>query len=81
MIHETFKTQREFNNKFPTKIYKCPKCGHPSTNPYFCIYCKNQANNFIYEGYKYTINETGITEIIFQPIELTNKESEEKENE
>lgn len=45
-------------------------------NPYFCVYCKNQSTNFIYQGYTYTILETGITETIFTPIELL-KESED----
>ena len=81
MQEETFKTQREFNKKFPRKTYRCAKCGHPTMNPYFCIYCKNQANNFVYSEncYKYTILETGITEIIFKPVELL-KESEDRKN-
>lgn len=71
-MNETFKTQREFNNKFPTKFYKCPKCGRLTTDCYFCTNCQNQANNFIYadQNYQYTILETGITEEIFTPIEL-----------
>ncbi len=66
---EEFKTKREFNNKFPTKMYKCTKCGQLLTNPYYCPYCKTQSNNFIYESYRYKIIETGEAEIIFPPIE------------
>lgn len=76
MQEETFNTQREFNNRFPTKMYICSKCGHPTMNPYFCTLCKTQSNNFIYQGYRYTILETGITKEIFKPAELF-KESED----
>lgn len=74
----TFTTKREFNKKFPTKIFICTKCAHQTINPYYCTRCKNQSNNFIYQGYTYTILETGITETIFIPIELL--KDEEKQN-
>ena len=75
---EIFETQRQFNNKFPSKLYTCSKCGTLTDNPYLCITCKNQSNNFFLteHTYKYKILETGITEEIFKPIELQ-KESEE----
>ncbi len=72
---EVFKSLRDFNKKFPRKIYKCTNCGTLTTDKYFCTRCKNQSNNFIYLGYTYTILDTGITETIFTPIELF-KESE-----
>lgn len=67
---EIFKNQREFNKKFPSKIYICTKCQHPTPNPYFCVFCKNQSNNFLYKGYKYTILDKNITETIFLPTEI-----------
>jgi len=57
-------------------MYICTKCGKLIDDKYFCRYCKNQSNNFIYQGYTYTITDGGITETIFLPIELF-KESEE----
>ena len=72
MITEIFETKREFNKKFPSKLYVCSKCGSLSENPHHCINCDNQSNNFLFleKTYKYTIQETGITEQIFTPIEL-----------
>ena len=72
MQTEEFKTEREFNNKFPTKMYICSRCGSLTDNPYQCRECENQSNNFalIDESYQYTILENGKTELIFKPIEL-----------
>jgi len=72
MQEEVFETQREFNNKFPTKMFICSRCGALTTNPYQCRECENQANNFALteKTYKYTILESGKTEQIFRPIEL-----------
>lgn len=72
MHEEIFETQREFNNKFPTKMYICSRCNSLTDNPYQCRQCENQSNNFIYaeNTYKYTILESDITEQIFKPIEL-----------
>ena len=72
MQEEVFETQREFNNKFPTKMFICSRCGALTTNPYQCGECGNQANNFALteKTYQYTILETGKTEQIFKPIEL-----------
>ena len=79
MQEEVFETQREFNNRFPTKMYICSRCGALTDNPYQCRQCFNQATNFALtdKAYKYTILETGIKEEIFTPIELL-KESEGK---
>ena len=78
---ETFRSEREFNNKFPSKFYVCTKCGKLTTDRYYCTACKNQSTNFIYrdKGYQYTIIDRGITEEIFIPIELL-KEQEGNEN-
>lgn len=83
MREEVFKTQREFNNKFPTKFYKCTNCGELIQDKYTCSKCGWRADGLLKtwgKGYKYTILETGITEEIFTPIELF-KESEENKNE
>lgn len=69
---EEFKTIRDFNNKFPSKIYICSKCKNMTTNPYQCTCCDNQSNNFIFasEAYTYKILETNTVQQIFKPIEL-----------
>ena len=70
MTAEVFQTVREFNKKFPSKYYICSRCKSLTLNPYYCIRCKNQSNNFLYPNYTYTIAETNTTEQIFKPIEL-----------
>lgn len=77
MQEEVFNTEREFNNKFPNKMYICSRCGSLTDNQYQCRECENQSNNFVYENYKYRILENDKAEQIFKPIELF-KESEEK---
>lgn len=67
---EIFKTQREFNLKFPSKIYVCPNCLTLSDNPYICANCGNQSNNIFLKNYKYKIEQKGEVETIFPPIEL-----------
>lgn len=71
-MQEEFATVREFNNKFPSKLYICSRCKSLITDPYHCINCNNQNNNFLYinDVYTYSIKETGIKEVIFKPIEL-----------
>lgn len=56
-------------------MFICTRCGNLTTDKYFCSKCKNQSNNFVYEGYTYTLLDSGLTETIFKPIELL-KESE-----
>lgn len=76
---ETFKSHREFNKKFPTKMYRCTNCGNLTDNKYTCIKCGWRADGLLKtwgKGYKYTIEETGITEEIFTPIELLKGESQ-----
>lgn len=67
-----FSDEREFRRKFPSRLYICPCCGNLTTTPYRCINCGNQNNNFLFadKTYTYKIQETGITETIFKPIEL-----------
>ena len=72
MQAEEFVTVREFNKKFPSKLYICSRCKSLVTDPYHCINCNNQSNNFLFTDntYSYSIQETGISAIIFKPIEL-----------
>ena len=71
-MEEEFATLREFNKKFPSKLYICSRCESLVTDPYICIQCDNQSNNFLYinDTYSYSIQEIGTTERIFKPIEL-----------
>ena len=39
---EEFETIREFNIKFPSKIYICSRCGSLVSDPYHCIQCDNE---------------------------------------
>lgn len=80
MDAEVFQTQREFNNKFPSKIYICSKCGSMTTNPYQCVTCESQSNNFVYieNTYKYKILETNKEEVIFKPLETMEKGKEDE---
>lgn len=76
MNNEIFKSQREFNNRFPSKYYICSNCGTLTDNKYTCEKCGWRADGLLKtwgKGYKYTILETGITEEIFKPIELLNE--------
>ena len=67
---DTFKNEREFYKRFPSKFYICDICGYMTANKYFCHKCGSQANSLFKENrYTYTIlNKT--TETIFKPIEL-----------
>ena len=83
MQEEIFKSYREFNKKFPTKMFKCTNCGTLTTDKYYCVKCGWRADGLLKtwgKGYKYTIEDEGITEEIFTPIELFifRKESEEE---
>lgn len=71
-VEEEFATLREFNKKFPSKLYICSRCKSLVTDPYHCINCNNQSNSFLFtqNTYSYSIQETGIKEVIFKPIEL-----------
>ena len=67
---DEFANEREFNRKFPSKLYICTSCGKTTPNPYCCTNCNMQSNGLFNESYKYTIKETGEIEQIFKPIEL-----------
>lgn len=69
---EEFATIREFNKKFPSKLYICSRCQGLSVNPYYCTNCNNQSNSllFMHNTYTYTIKDIGLTNTIFRPIEL-----------
>jgi DNA-directed RNA polymerase subunit RPC12/RpoP len=81
MHEDIFNTEREFNNKFPNKLYICSNCGQLTDNRYTCSRCGWRADGLFKtmgNGYKYTIAETGITEEIFLPIELYKQERNEQ---
>lgn len=68
-----FKNWREFNKKFPSKIYICTNCGSLTNDKFTCKYCGWRADGLLKtwdKGFKYTILETNETEEIFRPIEL-----------
>ena len=67
---QIFKTQREFNLKYPSRIFICPNCLSISDNPYICPNCGNQSNNIFLKNYTYRIEETGKIETIFPPMEV-----------
>ncbi len=81
MTREEFETTREFNKKFPSKIYICPSCNSLSTNPYLCTNCSNQSTNFLYieKNYKYFLKENNTENIIFRPIELLKGEKDDNQ--
>ena len=77
---EIFKTERDFNNKFPSKFYVCCNCHRLIQDKYTCNYCGWRADGLLKtwgKGYKYTILETGITEEIFTPIEMEKEKNEQ----
>ena len=67
---QIFKSQREFNNAFPSKVFYCPNCNSLTSNKYQCEFCQFQANNIANQNYTYKIEETKETDIILIPIEL-----------
>lgn len=71
MIHE-FNTRREFNSKFPGKVYYCFWCKQMTTDPNVCSFCGKQANVLFKENvYQYIIKEESNQVItIFKPIEI-----------
>ncbi len=77
MDEEEFKSLREFNNKFPSKLYICCNCGTLSDDKYNCRKCGWRADGLFKtseRGYKYKIISENITDEIFKPIELLKKE-------
>lgn len=78
---ERFETQREFNNKFPSKFYVCSNCGKLLQDKYTCCYCGWRADGLfktMNKGYKFIIEEQSeeIQEI-FRPIEMEKEENEQ----
>ena len=76
---ERFETQREFNNKFPSKFYVCSNCGKLLQDKYTCCYCGWRADGLFKtmdKGYKFIIEEQSeeIQEI-FRPIEMEKEEN------
>lgn len=76
---ERFETQREFNNKFPSKFYICSNCGKLLQDKYTCCYCGWRADGLFKtmdKGYKFIIEEQSeeIQEI-FRPIEMEKEEN------
>ncbi|MBQ9786471.1 MAG: hypothetical protein IJW25_03280 [Clostridia bacterium] len=70
---EVFKTQYEFNKKFPSRFFSCSNCQSLTDDAYYCKTCGWRADGLFKtmgEGYIYTIAETGITTEIFKPIEI-----------
>ena len=77
---EVFESRREFNKKFPSRLYICSRCEKMTASPFYCIECGQQSNGIFKETnstYKYTITEESeeISEI-FKPIELQQQEGE-----
>lgn len=72
MQPEEFETRREFNQKFPGKIYYCFWCKTLTTDPNICTWCGRQANVLFQENaYKYIIkDESTQVNTIFKPVEL-----------
>lgn len=64
---EIFDSMREFNKKFPSKIYICSACAQLTPNPNICIHCGAQGNNFFNYTYKIQGEQP---QTIFKPIEL-----------
>lgn len=71
---ERFKTQRDFNNKFPSKFFICSNCGKLSPNKYTCNSCGWRADGLfktMNKGYKFIIEEQGeFIQEIFTPLEM-----------
>lgn len=75
-----FDTQRDFNNKFPSKFYICAFCGKITTYQKYCIHCNTRADGFLKtmnSGYKYQIANQEPQEI-YRPLELLEGEDNDK---
>lgn len=71
---ERFKTQREFNNRFPSKFFICSNCNMMTPNKYTCSHCGWRADGLFKtmgNGYQFIIEEQGeVIQEIFTPIEI-----------
>lgn len=74
MIVDEFETIRDFNEKFPSKIFICSKCNSLVPDPYQCNTCGCQSNNFLFsdKSYSYIIKGQNQISTIFRPIEMEN---------
>jgi len=76
---EVFETQREFNNKFPSKFYICSCCGKIVIDKYTCNYCGWRADGLFKtfgKGYKFIIKEQGADiQEIFKPVETMKEDN------
>lgn len=74
MKTEIFETEREFNNKYPSKLYICSNCNKLTPNKLICINCGWRADGLFKtngQGYKYIIKEISSEEKeIFKPVEI-----------
>ena len=84
MLRQVFKTRREFNNAFPSKIFVCPICEKLTPNPMTCPNCGFRADGLVKTmgmGFLYVIEEEGpYTHEIFRLVEAIKKEGEENAN-
>lgn len=72
MKSDFFETLRDFNNKFPSKLYICCNCGQLLANPIICLKCGFRADGLFKtmdKGYKFRIGDGEEIEI-FKPLEL-----------
>lgn len=71
---EKFKNLREFERKFPSKIFICSRCGEWIGDRYNCRYCGETAHKLFLTTenlYRYQIADEE-PQIIFKPLELLN---------
>ncbi|MBQ8476461.1 hypothetical protein IJ531_05305 [bacterium] len=73
---EIFDNEREFNKKYPSKIYICSSCAQFTSNPDICIHCSAQGNTLF--NYNYQIKGHK-KRIIFEPIERLINDKRETE--
>ncbi|MBQ7450691.1 hypothetical protein IJS77_04675 [bacterium] len=70
---ERFKSERDFNNKFPSGFYICAYCEKIITDKKLCPYCGFRADGLLKtmgKGYKFIIEEiSDEVQEIFKPIE------------
>lgn len=71
---EIFKTKREYNKKFPSRLFICTNCGALTTSEYLCHSCGWRSDGLLKTmnlGYKYIIKEiSDDVHEIFPPLEL-----------
>lgn len=77
---EKFKNKREFERKFPSKIFICSRCGEWIGDKDFCRFCGETSNKlFATENlYRYQIADEE-PKIIFKPLEKLKEKDGEKQ--